>query len=179
MRLFLAIELPAVCKEGLAKIRSDIAGARWVPLEQLHLTLAFLGEVDADAAVRLGEALAKVEAKEFTLAFTGAGCFPNRHQPRVLWAGLSKELRLTSLAAAINAVVRGCSIPMEERPFSPHITLARLKLPCLREVTEFLASNSSIEIAPFVVREFTLFQSRLRQHGAVHLPLRSFPLAPA
>ena len=177
MRLFIAIELPSPRKRELEQLRAKIPGARWVPAEQIHLTLAFLGEVDEDTAGRLTDELARIQAEAFNLSFSGTGCFPNLHHPRVLWAGLQQEPALTRLAAAIHSAVRACGIPLEERPFSPHITLARLKLPCSREAGEFLGNYRSLTIPPFPVQEFTLFQSRLSQQGAVHLPVRSFPLA--
>lgn len=177
MRLFIAIEIPDEQKWRMGKLRSEIPGARWVPAGQIHLTLAFLGEVDEESTARLIIELGKIQASPFNLTFSEAGCFPDRHHPRVLWAGLRQEPALTRLAAAINSVVRGSGIPLDERPFSPHITLARLKLPCAREVGEFLQCHRRVAIDPFFVREFILFQSRLSQKGALHLPVRSFPLA--
>lgn len=177
MRLFIAIDLPVGHKRKLGKLCSEIPGARLVPAEQIHLTLAFLGDVDADAAGLLTGELAKIEIGAFKLSFDGVGCFPNRHHPRVLWVGLRQNPHLTRLAASIFAVVRGCGIPLEERPFYPHITLARLNLTCSHEVSLFLNHHSKIAVAPFTVREFTLLQSQLSQYGAEHLPLRNFPLA--
>lgn len=176
MRLFIAIELPELHKKELGLLRAEIPGARWVPAEQIHLTLAFLGEVDEDTARRLTEKLARLQAGAFKLFFSGTGCFPNRHHPRVIWAGVQQEPALTRLATAIQTAVITCGIPLEVRPFSPHITLARLKLPCSHEVGAFLDQHGSMTVPPFPVQEFILFQSRLTQQGAVHIPVRNFPL---
>lgn len=177
MRLFIAIELPDNLKAALGRLRVDIPGARWVPPEQLHLTLAFLGEVEETAVGELGKALALIQMYPFQLSFSGTGCFPNRHRPRVLWAGVEPQPRLMQFAARVHEVVLACGIPQEDRPFSPHITLARLKFPAVREVDAFLAMPQKQELLPFPVSEFTLFQSMLTQKGASHVPIRIFPLA--
>lgn len=179
MRLFVAIELPDDLKTALGRLRTDVPGARWVPPEQLHLTLAFLGEVEEETAGKLGERLSLIHTPPFQLNFSGTGCFPNRHRPRVLWAGLEPHPRLMHLAAGVHGAVLACGIPQEERPFSPHITLARLKFPAAREVDAFLDMSQKPELPPFPVREITLFQSRLTPQGAVHIPVRTFPMAGA
>lgn len=179
MRLFIAIELPDNLKTALGKLRVDIPGARWVPTEQLHLTLAFLGEVEDKTVGKLCEGLALLHIPSFHLCFSGTGCFPNRHRPRVLWAGLEPHPRLMRLAAGVHGTVLACGIPLEDRPFSPHITLARLKFPAVREVDAFLTMPQKQKLLPFPVSEFTLFQSMLTQKGASHVPIRTFPLAGA
>ena len=125
MRLFIAIELPADLKRALGRLRVEIPGARWVPAEQIHLTLAFLGEVEDAALGRLVEELSRIQASGFELCFTGTGCFPGRRRPRVLWVGLKPQAHLIDLESRVRAVVLASGIPQEERPFSPHITLAR------------------------------------------------------
>lgn len=179
MRLFIAIELPDDIKTALGRLRVDVPGARWVPPEQLHLTLAFLGEVEEKTAGELSERLALIQTPPFQLRFSEPGCFPNRHRPRVLWAGLEPHPSLIYLAAVVHEAVLACGIPQEERPFSPHITMARLKFPAVREVGAFLTMSQKLKLPPFPVREITLFQSLLTPHGAVHIPLRTIPLTGA
>jgi len=174
LRLFIAIELPENVKKALLKVRVDIPGARWVPVEQIHLTLAFLGEVDEITLTRLTEALARIRIAEFQLCFSGSGCFPNLHRPRVLWLGLKLEAHLLDLACRVREAVQFCGIPHDDRPFSPHITLARLKLSPTREFYEFFERTKTLRIPSFLVSEFTLFQSLINQQGAVHIPVRSF-----
>jgi 2'-5' RNA ligase len=160
-------------------LRTDIPGARWVPTEQIHLTLAFLGEVDEAAVERLSGELARIRAPGFRLCFSGTGCFPDRRRPRVLWVGLVPHPRLKQLAAGVREAVLACGIPQDERPFSPHITLARLKLSPSRGCDAFLDRQPEQQLPPFPVQEFILFQSRLTPQGALHTPVRSFPLAAA
>jgi len=95
----------------------------------------------------------------------------------VLWAGLEPEPLLNGLAAAVREAVLACDIPLEERPFSPHITLARLRFPAPREVATFL-DHPLKQISPHAdIHEFTLFQSRLTFQGAVHTPVKAFALS--
>lgn len=176
MRLFIAIELPDAVKRALAGLRLDIPGARWVPAEQVHLTLAFLGEVEEAVLGRLAGELVRIQVTEFQLGFSGSSCFPDRRRPRVLWVGLEPEPHLTHLAAGVRAAVLACGISQEERPFSPHITLARLRLPPPRGCDAFLDQHQKLILPPVPVEEFTLFQSRLTPQGALHTPIRSFQL---
>jgi RNA 2',3'-cyclic 3'-phosphodiesterase len=179
MRLFIAIELPDDLKTELGKLKMDIPGVRWVPKEQIHLTLDFLGEVEETTVERLTGKLARRHAPGFKLRLSGTGCFPNRRRPHVLWVGLEPEHRLNELAADVHSAVLSCGIQQEERPFSPHITLARIKLSPSRDFDSFLDRHQNLKLPPFSVREFTLFQSRLTPQGAVHIPVRNFPLAAA
>jgi RNA 2',3'-cyclic 3'-phosphodiesterase len=176
MRLFIAIELPGDVKKMLGSMRSDIPSAHWVPIEQLHLTLSFLGEVDCATLEQLTGGLAAIQTPKFDLHFSSTGCFPGHGRPRVIWVGLEPEPLLSNLATLVRKAVLSCGIPQEERPFSAHITLARLKFPASREVAAFLAQPQKQELPPVSVREFILFQSRLTPHGALHTPLRTFSL---
>jgi RNA 2',3'-cyclic 3'-phosphodiesterase len=176
MRIFIAIEIPDELKKKICRLRVDIPGARWVPAEQIHLTLAFLGEVEEATIELLNEGLAGIQLREFHLSFSGTGCFPNRHRPRVLWLGVEPEPHLEVLADRAHTAVHACGIPLEERRFSPHITLARLKLSPSRESDAFLNQTEQLKLPPFPVREFTLFESRLTSKGAEHIPLREFRL---
>lgn len=177
MRLFIAIELPDEIKRQLEGMRTEIPGSRWVPLEQIHLTLAFLGDVDDATLGPLAGALSAIKAPGFNLRFSGTGCFPDRRHPRVLWGGLEPEPLLISLASLVREAVLGCNIPLEERPFSPHITLARLKFHALREVGEFLDQSRMQTMPQVSVREFALFQSLLTSEGAVHTQVKAFALS--
>lgn len=176
MRLFIAIELPSEIKRELGKLRTAIPGVRWVPPEQIHLTLAFLGDVDEETTGRLTAQLAVIRENTFKLSCGNIGCFPDRRRPRVIWIGVKPEPGLQKLAAAVQQSALYAGILMEERPFSPHLTLARLKLPATAELGAFLDLMSRKTFEPFSVREFTLFQSRLTSQGAVHIPVRCYPL---
>lgn len=177
MRLFVAVELPDELKQALVGLRADIPGAHWVPAEQIHLTLAFPGEVDQMTSERLISELARIRSPLFQLRLSGTGCFPDRRRPRVLWIGVEPQPLLMDLATQVQAAVLFCGIPQEERPFSAHITLARLKLPASRECGAFLDRYPNLKLMSFLVREFILFESRLTRQGAIHTPIKNFLLA--
>jgi len=179
MRLFIAIELPHEHRMFLNRLLPDSPGVRRVPPEQVHLTLSFLGEVDEKNVGLLCEKLALIPAVSFHLVFSGFGCFPDRLHPRIIWAGLQPEPCLGKLAAGVRTAVLACGIPVEERAFSPHITLARIKPRASIRIEE-VAGRISLESAPpFPVTEFILYQSRLSAQGAQHIPVKRFPLAAA
>lgn len=176
MRLFIAIELPEPVKQQLEALRSDISGARWVPPAQLHLTLAFLGDVSVETQAMLENGLADIDLPPFFFHFVKTGCFPDRRRPRVLWAGIAPEPRLEALACRVRETILSCGIPQEERPFSPHITLARLKHPACTDVSQFLDNHMRIGLQPVEVMEFALFSSSLGATGAQHAVLKRFTL---
>jgi len=178
MRLFIAIEFPDDIKRQLNRLRMDIPGARWVPVGQIHLTLEFLGEVDEASFELLTGELSAIQAPCFDVRFSATGCFPHRRQPRVLWVGLEPEPLLASLAIRVRTAVLASNIPQEERPFAPHITLARLKFPVPHGADAFLDQPGVQTIPQVSVREFVLFQSCLTSGGAIHTAINAFSLAP-
>lgn len=175
-RLFVAIDLPTEVRDQVSGVCRDLPGARWVPADQLHLTLRFIGEVD-DAGFRgIREALAAVKGERFATAVRGIGHFPPGRHPRVLWVGLSGSDALFSLQERIERAVVAAGIPAEGRRFPPHITLARLKDPLVERVEAFEAQFRDIASKPFPVSEFHLYSSMLSNKGAVHRREVSYPL---
>jgi 2'-5' RNA ligase len=134
VRLFVAAELPASHRAALAGVceRGRRGGVRWVPAENVHLTLKFLGEVDEGLVPRLEEALAAVAAgaEPFALSLSGCGCFPNARAPRVLWLGLGEGAAAAgALAAAVDRALEPLGFAREKRPFKAHLTIGRAKDP--------------------------------------------------
>lgn len=179
MRLFIAIEIPDNLKAALGGLRVDIPGARWVPADQIHLTMAFLGDVEETVVEKLNGALSRIHVPEFKLCLCGIGCFPGRQRPRVLWIGVEPQPHLDELAARVRTAVVACGIPQEERPFSAHITLARLKLSSSEQLEAFLERYKNIKYPAFMVEKFILYQSKLTQQGAVHILTKDFQLTAA
>ena len=175
MRLFIAIELPEDTRCKLLALKRDIPGVRWVLPEQLHLTLLFLGEIEDNKLGQLILALSKIKVVPFTLNFSKTGCFPHSHAPKVLWVGLDHQPALNALAATVRAVVLSCAVPLERRPFSPHITLARVKQPGSFDISCYLTQDIREKFTPLHVREFVLFSSTLTPQGAIHRPIKVFP----
>ena len=117
-RLFIAIDLPEEIKEEMSHLCTGLPGARWVPDEQLHLTLRFIGEVDHSLVAELYSRLEEVKHKPFPLHIKGLGVFPNLSKPRVLWVGLKKRTALVELRKKVDSIVRKLDIPLEKS--SPH-----------------------------------------------------------
>ena len=167
MRLFVAIDLPDAIKDQLDTLQTHLPTARWVQRQQMHLTLFFLGETDRLADIQA--ALAGIETPPFELSLTGVGRFPKRRKqpPRVLWVGIDAEPVLVQLHAQVTTALAKIGFASEDRPFSPHITLARLKTrDPLPEVDAFLGAHSAFRAPAIAITEFILFSSVLTPQGA-------------
>lgn len=182
MRLFVAVDLPHAEVEALdAGVGARSAGLRWVPPEQWHITLVFCGEVEERVVPELRTRLARAAGRTpaLSLRLTGAGTFPRQAaKARVLWVGLDGEVReLSRLAERCAAAARRCGIAIEDRPFRPHLTLARARRDAV-DAREELARLSSYAGTSWPVRNIRLVHSTLggRVH---HQTLDTFVLAPA
>lgn len=175
-RLFIAIPFPAEVVTALTSLQKGLPGARWVPAAQMHLTLRFLGDVDETGIPLLQRSLAMIMHPPFPLTVTGCGCFPPRGIPRVIWAGVAPSPPLLEVARLVEEGVIAAGLPAEGRPFSPHITLARLPSAAPGEVWRYLEEYRGFNLPPFPVSEFILYASQLTSGGAVHVPVATFPL---
>lgn len=176
MRLFAAIDLPDRIKQAVAGICRGVPGVRWLPPDQLHLTLRFIGETEDAAIATIRSGLAVITSPAFPLSLQGVGCFPSPRRPRVLWVGLNGGEPLTRLQHEVETAVGNAGIPPEERPFSPHITLARLREHRETDVAPFLARNASFASGPFTVDALHLYSSILTARGAIHRREASYTL---
>ncbi|GFO54059.1 RNA 2',3'-cyclic phosphodiesterase [Geomonas sp. Red276] len=167
-RLFIALDLPDQVKELLAPLPAGLPMARWVSSDQLHLTLRFIGEVDDDTFAAIALALKQVTFSAFPLTLRSIGHFPPGRHPRVVWVGMARCEPLLSLQRFIEAVLIGTGIPPEDRPFSPHITLARLKDAPPNAVERFEKEHLELVCPTFQVDRFVLYSSTLSRNGALH-----------
>jgi RNA 2',3'-cyclic 3'-phosphodiesterase len=176
LRLFIALDLPSTVQTILYDMACEIKGGRPVPRDQLHLTLKFIGDIEKQALISLKEALMSVRSPEFYLNLIGVGIFPPRGTPRIVWAGISQQRELVMLQSAIESTLASLGYAKEERPFSPHITLVRLKTLHNDSVKSFLVSNKNFRAEPCLVPSFKLYSSRLTDAGAIHRLEAAFPL---
>ena len=187
MRAFLAVPLPAAVRDACAALQSRwyTAGvrARWTPPENLHITLHFLGEIAHGATAQLAPMLAPAVVRVATahIAIRGTGAFPDGPQPRVLWAAIEDPAGcLASLHEAAAHVLAQQNFRVEARPYTPHITLARLVPGAgAGPVAGQLAHTEEALLGSTDVTEVVLYESRLKPQGAEHRPLYRFPLATA
>ncbi|HEX3814771.1 MAG TPA: RNA 2',3'-cyclic phosphodiesterase [Mycobacteriales bacterium] len=179
MRVFVAVSPPEHAIGHLAGAVDGCVGLpgapRWTPAERWHLTLAFLGEIEESTMDRIAARLDTVTGVSLRLAIEGAGTFPERGEPRVLWAGLSGDIAaLESLAKRIRIAVRAARITLERRPFRPHLTLGRWRpgdpsgLGVLTALREYRGPE-------FEVTRFSLIRSHLGPQPRYEV-LREWPL---
>ena len=167
-RLFIAIDLPEQVKEAVAGIAGDLPGARRVPREQIHLTLRFIGDADEEMFLAIKRVLSAVRGAPFPLALEGVGHFPKGKYPRVLWVGVEESGPLRELRKKVELALLGAGVAAEERGFSPHITIARLKETPPARVAVLEEKHHLFAAGPFQVLEFYLYSSTLTREGAIH-----------
>jgi len=182
IRAFIAVSLAAPVIEEIAKVRAVLQEAkgdiRWTRVEGLHLTLKFLGDIERNQVEPLLAALRETMRDRLPLHILaqGLGAFPNLRRPRVLWVGLSGE-GLPEMSEAIETALMPLDFPPEEREFTPHLTLGRVR--SLRGWEHVLAGVKEYEHTRFgesTIDQVTLYQSELRPDGAVYTSLGSAPL---
>ncbi len=176
LRLFVALDFPEEIRRRLAGLGGGVPGARWTEVENLHLTLRFIGEVPGDQAAGIDAALAEVTAPAFDLVLDGVGVFGSGRHARVLWAGVERGEGLAHLQAKVESALVRCGLPAEERRFTPHVTLARLRDAPKDRVGRFIEERGLFRAGPVRMDHFTLYRSHPGKGGAVYEPLRSYPL---
>ena len=174
-RLFVAIDLPPRVKTVLAELSPELPGVRWVSQQELHLTLRFLGEVSEANCSTVKGALSSVGFASFPLAIRGVGHFPPTGHPRVLWVGLTPCQELLQLQLEIERVLNGVDVPAEQRRFSPHVTLARLKDTPVAALNRFETRHVELACPSFEASEFILYASTLSRQGAIHSKEAVYP----
>ncbi|MFP5512858.1 MAG: RNA 2',3'-cyclic phosphodiesterase [Alphaproteobacteria bacterium] len=176
LRLFVALDLTDEVRQRLAALAGGVPGARWTEPENLHLTLRFIGEVPEDQAMDIDAALAEVRAPAFPLILDGVGVYGSARRARVLWAGVERSEALAHLQAKVESALVRCGLAAEERKFSPHVTLARLKDAPADRIGRFLSDRGLFRAGPMPVDQITLYRSHLGNGGAVYEALRDYPL---
>jgi 2'-5' RNA ligase len=185
VRLFIAIKIPDDIRAALAgfinELRAMAPEAKWVRAENLHVTLKFLGHTDESKRSSIETALAEVRgAQPVSLEFRGLGFFPNEKRPRVFWTGMECSPNLKALAAYVDHATHKLGVALEERPFAPHLTLARFDSPRLPpKLVTAIAENAGRDFGSMTTREFHLIESKLKPAGAEYTTLHTFPFAGA
>jgi len=185
VRLFVALEIPSAVREHLAALlqylRAVSPQTRWVRPENLHVTLKFMGEVPETKLAAIRSALVGVRSDQpTTVDFCGLGFFPNEKRPRVFWAGIEASPNLKTLAADVERVMEKLGIPHEQRPFSPHLTLARFEPPGLPEkLRSAIQENAARDFGSLHTNQYHLIESKLKPSGAEYTTLESFAFVAA
>lgn len=181
MRLFIGLDLsPEVVRalEALLDRLRPAARLKWSLPANLHITTRFIGEWPAERLPDLRSALGGIPSRPpIPIHIRNLGFFPNPHSPRVFWAGVEAAPELAALASETDSVLAPLGLKPEGRPFSPHLTLARIKEPVpLQKLRETIAALPSLDFGSFIADRFFLYQSRLGPAGSVYTKLAEFPL---
>lgn len=194
IRTFLSIELPEELRANLSRLQADLkrrvspdfsrkVRITWVQPASIHLTIKFLGDIDEQLVVPMKEALDEAVRDHHALVIPLArlGVFPRIQQPRTLWVGPSEEWergeearQLASLHRAIDDCCGALNLASDERPFTPHLTLARIK-EGERAVGQALTASGvmdrSLDVGSLPVASILLMRSELRPTGPVYTKL--------
>lgn len=174
-RLFVALRPPPAIRSQLLDLMDGVPSARWQGDEQLHLTLAFVGEVERPVAEDIAAALGRVHQPRATVALTGVGTFGRPTRPHSLWIGCTPNLALSQLQQRVHRALVQAGARPEARAFHPHVTLARLNASA-GPVEPFLANHAGVALPSFEAEVFYLYESVLSRTGASYEAVARYPL---
>ncbi len=184
IRSFIAIELSLPVKTKIEdiqrKLKSSASDVRWVRTESIHLTLKFLGTIEEEQIPEITGSIEQccTASVPFALTVHTLGVFPSEKNPRVIWIGAEDSTgTLARLQQGLEKKLSTIGCKEEKRPFSPHLTLGRIKSPKgKKELMQRLAEHINCECGTLAAQEICLFKSDLRPGGAIHTKLRTFQL---
>jgi 2'-5' RNA ligase len=156
-------------------LRGGLPGARWIDVENYHITLRFIGDVDGRTADEIVERLDRIDRPEFQLRLEGIGSFGSK-KPHSIWAGVSPSPEMYALQGEIERICQRIGLPPDPRKFTPHVTLARLKYSRVDDVVHYLAGRGNFQTSTFTVPRFVLLSSRESVGGGPYLTEEVFPL---
>jgi 2'-5' RNA ligase len=171
VRCFVAFDLPRPVRNHLGKVvaplreRYDI---RWVPTDQMHVTVLFAGELAHDGVDALCEQVERCDVPTISLALQPFGVFPPKGIPRIVWAGLGGDVdALRAAKEHFEAVAEPFGVPREKRAFTPHVTLGRVKsqFGVLALIDQLAERSDDLKDKPFEVPSLSLYESRLTPKG--------------
>jgi 2'-5' RNA ligase len=178
-RLFTALVPPVSVRSELAELAAPLAGLRWTPADNIHLTLRFIGEVDEEKAERFVSSLERVKVEPFILPVGGVGLFPTRGPAKVLWAGVGNgHTRLYQLRKQVDEALLSVNPGLAVPGFHAHFTLGRIgENHDAKEIAQFLERHKAFEAPPFRVGEFHLVASEMTPgRPPLYRPVRTFSL---
>lgn len=185
IRSFLAFELPLEIKNTVARVSGELRqsslNARWVKVDNIHLTVVFMGNIETEDIPAIARGVQEVcqTFGPFDLSLKGIGCFPSRRNPRVLWLGLDGDLEpMSEFRDALQEHLTGFGIKEEKRKFKPHLTLGRFRKPKRMDFKEdqLLSKYEDLSSSVYSLKELILFKSDLKPTGAVYTKVEAWPL---
>jgi RNA 2',3'-cyclic 3'-phosphodiesterase len=180
MRLFTGISIAPHIVDNLERVLRELrltAHLNWSPADNLHITTKFIGEWPEERLAEMRQALETLDPPEhFDISISGFGFFPDLRHPRVFFTSVQTGPHLGDLAGQIDHTLAKIGCAREARPFTPHLTLARIKGEDIRELREHVASLAKHEFGAFKATDFHLYHSKPGRSGSVYTKLASFPL---
>jgi len=185
-RIFIAVELDPALRGAVSELEGRLTEAgvrlRWIPAENLHFTVRFLGEITPAqvAQVKLAARAAAAETVPFRLTLHGVGAFPSLQQPRVVWIGVREGgEELAALSGRLDDALAGHRFPRENRPYEAHLTLARVRDRRLwRELVRALEVFHDATVGGQEVRSLSVMESHLRPGGARYVKVEEVTFGP-
>ena len=174
-RLFTALEIPREAALSLSLLRGGLPGARWIDVENYHITLRFIGDVEGHVADEVADALDRVRRSSFSLTLSGVGAFGGK-KPHSIWAGVAASPDLHALQGEIERICQRLGLPSDPRKFMPHVTLARLRNASPLDVAHYLSARGNFAAMPFRVGRFVLMSSRDSVGGGPYIEEAAYPL---
>ncbi len=174
-RLFTGLELPETVAGAVALARGGVYGARWMDPADYHITLRFVGDVDAGVARDIAETLDEIRRPPVTVRFEGLSWFGG-DKPRALVARIRPDPALVELQAEHERRMRRIGLPPETRKYAPHVTLARLRRVGPRAVADYLAARGALDVENFTAERFVLYSSRESVGGGPYVVEAAYPL---
>lgn len=164
LRLFVGIDLPPELKLRLSLLAAGLPGAKWVDPGNYHVTVRFIGDVDEGQAADIDAALAQIRAPRFDVTLATVGHFGLR----MLWVGIERNPALQHLHEKVESALNRLGLAPEERRFTPHVTLARLKGTHESKLQTYLSEHALFRAASFPVERFNLVASYPTKSGAIY-----------
>ncbi len=174
-RLFTGLEIPKGISLYLSGLRGGLYGARWVDPENYHLTLRFIGDVEARLARDIETELGEVFRDPIEITLTGIGVFGG-DKPHAVIAHVTPTRQLAELQAEHERIMRRLGLPKDPRKFTPHVTLARLRNSTVLDVADYLSSRDAFRSQSFLAKSFVVFSARPSVGGGPYLVEASYTL---
>ncbi|WP_036281223.1 RNA 2',3'-cyclic phosphodiesterase [Methylocystis sp. ATCC 49242] len=174
-RLFTALEVPPHVAESLSRLRGGLSGARWIDVENYHITLRFLGDVDDAFARDVANALSFIQRPEVTVTLDQLDSFGG-DKPRAIVARARADQALLEMQAEQERLLRRLGAPPEPRKFVPHVTLARLRYSSSAAVAAYLGARGYFPPIKFTAERFVLYSSRDSVGGGPYIVEAEYPL---
>ncbi len=175
-RLFSALEIPRDAALSLSLLRGGLPGARWIDVENYHLTLRFFGDIEGHVADEIANALDRIRRPAFNLTLSGVDAFGSK-KPHSVYAGVAPSAELYALQAEIERICQRLGLPADPRKFTPHVTIARLRNGNPLDVARYLSARGNFSTLPFKVGRFVLMSSRDSIGGGPYVVEEAWPLS--